>query len=305
MDFKIKNFSIEKFNNDVNNSGNLIQKYSGWSGYRKAVSEFISKNTEGSKGSLFVFGAGECNDLDINFLTSEFDKIFLSDIDIKSIDEGIKRQDLPHEKLEKIKKIKAEYTGLSDFGFFKNLSEMTAAKTKSDDISEYIKNTIKNLRTDGILYEHKNQYDMVLILPTYTQLAYTQIETLLRILYRYGIYPLEELNKILTTMHYCMPSIIKKYNDVIVSMLKDNGRAVVLSDVAEITDEKVLSDVSKRLNDYEYIDKYLKKHGQEFGIMGIEELKAKTEFVERKFVIWPFDNDKQFIVEFVSVRLNN
>lgn len=300
MEFKIKNFTIEKFNNDVNNSGNLASKYSNWADYRSIVNEFTAKNFNSKRESVFVFGAGECNDIDIVFLTSQFNHVVLSDIDTKSINEGVKRQKVSEENLNKIRIVKAEYTSLSGQAFFENLAEMTSKKEKHEKVIEYIEKTIANINLKGILQDEKGRHDTVLVLPTYTQLAYTQIETLLRILYQYGIYPIDELNKILTAMHYQMPNILKNYNNLILALLKDGGKVIVLSDVLEMTDLKTVKEVSAGLDDTEHIEGILKDSGSEFGILGIEDLKSKIKNAASEYAIWPFDEQKQFLVELAA-----
>ncbi|MEX1377700.1 MAG: hypothetical protein AB1Z23_09570 [Eubacteriales bacterium] len=301
MDFKIKDFTIEKFNNDVNNSGDLDKKYFQWQEYRNKISGYISHAIKGKKlSSILVMGAGECNDIDLSFLVSNFSEITLCDIDIKSIDEGIRRQKIADDMITKITKVKADFTGLDDIGFFEELSELTSKKTSQAEISEYISDAIKSIKIDGTLPDYSNKYDAVLVLPTYTQLAYTQMETLLRILYQYNIYPIEHLNKMLTAMHYAMPKIIKNYNELILSILKSKGHLFVLSDILEITDEKVLSDISGELDNKEYIMKALEKNCSEFGMMGLDDLKARIETMNTQYEVWPFDDERKFLVEFLQ-----
>lgn len=295
MDFKIKNFTMETFNNNVNNSGNIQTKYENWAEYRQQINRFISRSVTGTK-SIIVLGAGECNDIDLHFLSDMFDQVTLSDVDAKSIDDGIARQKLDGEQSRRISKIQADYTGLSQASFFDELSKLAMGRAHHKEIEAYIINTIDSIKTDSILGRHKNTYDAVLVCPTYTQLGYTQIEVLLKILYQYNIYPLVELNKILAIMHSQMATIIKNYNSLILSLAKDNGIVFTLADMAEITDISVIQRLASNIKDFEYLNQFVLEEGLDFGKIGREDMKSKIKMIVEDWGIWPFDDEKHYLV---------
>ena len=305
MNFRIKDFTIEKFNNDVNNSGDLDRKYSEWTEYRNRISGFISDTIKNKKlENIFVMGAGECNDVDLHFLSSRFEKIVLCDIDVQSIHDGVKRQSIADIDGDRISTVKADFTGLEEIEFFEKLSQMTSRKESTEVISKYIGEATESIKVENILREHCSKYDAVLALPTYTQLAYTQMETLLRILYEYSIYPIDDLNKILTAMHHAMPKLIDNYNELILSVLKDEGMLIVLSDVMEITDRNTLDSISDKLGETRYIKQYLDNDSTEFGMMGIEKIQTRIETTNYRYDIWPFDETRKYLVQFISGRKN-
>ncbi len=94
MSFNIKNFTMRKFNNDVNNTGDLDAKYTAWSAHRSSVTGFIRNalSQSPSAKSIIVFGAGECNDIDLQYLSTAFERIVLTDVDEQSIFDGLARQ---------------------------------------------------------------------------------------------------------------------------------------------------------------------------------------------------------------------
>ena len=295
MDFKIKNFTMETFNNNVNNSGNIQTKYENWAEYRQQINRFISRSVTGTK-SIIVLGAGECNDIDLHFLSDTFDQVTLSDVDAKSMDDGIARQKLNGEQIRKISKVQADYTGLSQASFFDELSKLAMGRAHHKDIEAYIINTIASIKTDSILGRHKNTYDAVWVCPTYTQLGYTQMEVLLKILYQYNIYPLVELNKILAIMHSQMATIIKNYNGLLLSLANENGRIFAVADMAEITDLSITESLTNNINDLKYINGFLADEGVDFAVIGREDLKSMIKIIDEEFAIWPFDDEKHYLV---------
>jgi len=301
MDFKIKNFSIEKFNIDVNSSGDPESKYAGWQSYRAKVTQFISDNmNRGETNSLFVFGAGECNDIDLIFLASVFDSVVLSDIDLFSITEGITRQQLDKERQEKISKQRLDYSGLEEAGFFETLSQMAGKKADEKEIVKYIKNIIRSAEKREIQTDKKDTYDTVIVLPTYTQIAFTQMEALLRILYDYGIYQLDTLNRILNEMYNAMPAILERYNELILSKVKSGGKVIVLTDILEITDSSLLAKLKQKIEEEEYIKEYISENHSELALLGLENIKQSLDKTEERYCIWPFDDRRQYLVIFTA-----
>lgn len=301
MDFKIKNFTMGTFNNDVNHSGNLEEKYLRWASYRQKINDFILKSIEDKKyNNIIVLGAGECNDLDLKFLTNTFESINLSDIDIASIEEGIDRQKLPKNAKAKIELIQQDYTGLDKLGFFQHITDLINMKKTEKEISSYIKKAITDISDFDILLSHKNKYSMVLVLPTYTQLAYTQMEALLKILYQYNIYEVDDLNRIITSMYHTMPAIINNYNNLILSLLANDGILILLSDILEITDMEIKENLANKINDTEYIKDYLSTDCSDLAQIGLDDLRGKIDILHGTYALWPFNESKDYIVNMLA-----
>ncbi|MBO5336503.1 MAG: hypothetical protein J6A94_05150 [Lachnospiraceae bacterium] len=60
-----------------------------WEKYRDEITDFIISNSNPGKTAA-IFGAGKCNDLDLCKLSGHFEKIFLIDIDEKSMKDALK-----------------------------------------------------------------------------------------------------------------------------------------------------------------------------------------------------------------------
>lgn len=64
--------------------------YEKWADYRAAMTDYLLGNT-GSDTTLAIFGAGCCNDLDLNRLISHFRQIDLFDLDEHAMRQGLMR----------------------------------------------------------------------------------------------------------------------------------------------------------------------------------------------------------------------
>lgn len=60
--------------------------------HRRRVTNLLANRRAAIPGSLFVLGAGNCNDLDLRRLSRSFDEIHLADLDIAAVRAGIRRQ---------------------------------------------------------------------------------------------------------------------------------------------------------------------------------------------------------------------
>ena len=302
MQFKLKNFTVDFFNNDVNNSTDQNERYQKWSGYRRKITEFVaaevSKNM--TNGRAIVFGAGALNDVDLSFLCDAFEEVVLTDIDEKSMHAGIERQNLTKEERSKITTVKMDCSGVQTAGLFDKLEEMAAKSSSPAVLTEFMTTAISLLRPDYKKAERLGEFDFVLSCPVYTQLVYTQIEFFLKILYDCGLYEYEDLNRILAGAHKAMRPVICNYNDLLISRMKDDSVIAVFTDIAEIsTDNGKLNIINKLLQadnvDYHEVERYVSENGLEFAILGRDDLKSKVQIYKQMYTMWPFDETKEYL----------
>ncbi len=302
MAFKLKNFSVDRFNNDVNTSIFPDEKYKRWTGYRKSIKEFIEKTIKekSGRGGAVVFGAGALNDVDLFFLCDTFSQVVLTDVDEKSMIEGIVRQKFDKDLEKKIKTVQMDYSGAEKAGFFKSMEEFAAKAVSAEKIVEYIAQTLPNLepKTDAI--RELGAFDLIVSCPVYTQILFSQIESFLRILHDCGLYEYEALNEILNSAYKNMPAIIEKYNDMLVSFAEEGSVIVLVTDIAEIsTKDKVLQYVKELVADQEKneakIEGFISENGLELAQFGLTDLKSKTTVLNSSYLIWPFNEDKEYL----------
>lgn len=85
--------------------------YHEWEHYRHELTEIIIKYAKGSE-SIAIFGAGRCNDIDLNRLSGYFHEVILFDKDLEAMKEGLYQQ-----KVEMVPNIKikvTDFVGIDD-----------------------------------------------------------------------------------------------------------------------------------------------------------------------------------------------
>lgn len=68
-----------------------------WATYRREITAYIISHCENKK-EIALFGAGRCNDIDLNLLLAHFEKVILVDMDLEAMEVGVLNQGLQNER---------------------------------------------------------------------------------------------------------------------------------------------------------------------------------------------------------------
>ncbi len=302
MAFKLKKFSVDRFNNDVNSSIDPEDKYSKWSGYRQSVKGFIAKAAKNinSRGRAAVFGAGALNDVDLNFLCSAFSEVVLSDVDEKSMLDGIARQKLGKSLESRIKTLQIDYSGAEKEGFFRSIEDLADKSVSAEKIAEYIAEALPDLKPQTEAIGELGTFDLIVSCPVYTQIVFSQIESFLRILHDCRRYEYDELNVILNAAYRSMPAVIEKYNDLLIENAEEDSVIVLITDIAEISGaDSKLKYIRELVDGQEkksvQIEKFISENGLELAQTGCEDLESKTVVLDSMYEMWPFNDNKEYL----------
>jgi hypothetical protein len=143
---------IETHNQQMNASYDVDKLYQEYTDYRQLVTAHVRKIIKGGNDVL-VIGAGNLNDIDISVFDES--KVTFVDVDKTAVINGIKRQG---QKVDNFNIIKGDLTGLDTTDFF--------SKLEASDIESYYDFDIKI---------ELESYDVIVVLPIYTQLLLPQL----------------------------------------------------------------------------------------------------------------------------------
>ena len=302
MAFKLRNFTVEAFNRDVNRSGDLLVKYRAWRGYRAQVSAFIGEAfAQNPKiNRALVTAAGNLNDINLRFLCKKLETLMLSDADTVAMEQGMARQGLSAEDRGEIDLVAADYTGANQTNFFGKLETMVQNKAPARKIADRVNKNLAALANAPAQTVPK-PYPLVVSCPVYTQLLYTQIEVFLKLLFEAGLYAYEELNLILNAAYGAMPGITCRYNSMLLNACEPDGLLVLLSDMIEMDKgseayRNVRQAAKDGCMDAPNAETLIKKYGAELSIAGRDDFRSKTETLREKYLLWPFDERKVYLV---------
>lgn len=269
---------IDTHNKTLNASYDADERYKMWEQYRNDISQFITKVSLIGK-SVLIVGAGNLNDIELKIFESC--QVTLLDIDVESVERGILRQGF---SLDEFTLIEGDLTGLNHTVFFEKLDETTTESLEA----------FKEVEIDI----HLETYDIIVVLPIYTQLLLPQ---------------LVKLNLTYEGLNIYLPLIqnrIEKVNALLRHHIKDKGFMIVLSDVLEYnarSEEGQYLNANRYQNIIleEFYNSYLENFGHGLGSYGIYEMNKFYRTVFKDFFVWPFDSKRIMLIEAQIMKKNS
>lgn len=292
---------IKEFNNKLNNSFEKRNK-SGISFLEEV--DLTLKSTiqkmDHTRQALII-GAGKMEDFSLCFFVKYFDKVVVTDIDIKTSKEVVSKMNLRKSERQKVILKELEYTGFGIFDFFEDFRKDIVKAKSFDEIELFLNEKIENIKKYSFLEYDFKKYDFIYVSPIYTQLIYNQILLECSLLRQSG-YQENFLKFIENKMLDEMIQIIDRFNQNLQHLLSENGVLFVLSDVFEVNvgspfDLRISTAIKNRDVTDGLYESYKKKYGMGFGDYGLYSLDEKMEVLRYKWLIWPFKESTNLVVK--------
>ncbi len=102
--------TAERLYRSLRESQSIPGAWEKWAEYRKELTDYLLRSTRAGS-TVTVFGAGECNDLDLSCMLQHFGRISLYDAHMAAMQCGLKRQGV--EKRSEIQLIQSDFVGIS------------------------------------------------------------------------------------------------------------------------------------------------------------------------------------------------
>ena len=286
-----------------------------WKNHREAVVKLQEKNIFSVRDDIdtaIVLGAGNCDDIDLNYLCSKVSKLTLVDMDLEIMKSGVEKQNLSQENYEKIEFVgNVDFTGLEDTKFYEELEELLERSKKPKQVLKLITKSLKLIEENTLL---KNQtYSLVISGAIHSELTAASLVLLNKYSKNYSN---KDFKKIHKDLIYLDDTISINYNDLIMSLAKEDGVVFSWFDLKEF---------SKELDNYDEIDK-VDKYCKEGNSEKVIELVTENKFVgfhgyldlnkralEKNlktppwvnFWIWKYSINKSYLVFSITIDLSN
>lgn len=285
-----------------------------WTNHRKTIRELQEKNIFSNNRDIddaIILGAGNCDDIDLNYLCAKVSRLTLVDIDLESMKMGAKKQNLSKEDYEKLEFIgDIDFTGLQDISFYEDLQKLLRESSKPKKILKLITKSLQNIENKTLL--NQNSYSLIISGAVHSQLTALAINLLNKYSHNYRK---KDFLKIHKDLIYMDDIIALKYNDLIMSLAKEDAIIFSWFDLKEFSQQQNnYSDIDK-VNEYclqgnsekviELVtkNKYVGFHGYlDLNKRALEkDLKIKPWV---NFWIWQFNSKKSFLVFSITVDLS-
>lgn len=292
-----------------------------WEAHRNMLMKLINDNVIGiheNRDSIAVFGAGECDDIDLSFLTSHFNEVYLIDIDIQAMENGKKNQKLTDLEDHKVAIIGGfDFAGISK-QFYMKLEELLSKNQPLDTIARFIREEAEQLKMPDDLDALKNKFSAVLSAGVHSQICNGS----------YGIfgkyykgYNEREIKLIEEELKYLYTQAVKVYNDLLLYVAKADASLLLAFDMIEISEE------SGMLEYVPVIEEAIAKVDnaantsliEQHGVLGSREgridinsrinLENFSEYLDegqiiQNYWVWPFDNQRAYMICAYTIHLS-
>ncbi len=256
------------------------------------LNQIISQLSLVSKGGhCLVLGAGNLSDIPIDYLKANYKSVTLSDIDKSAI---------LKQKVDGVEVKECEYTGLEAAGFFNGLLNLLNTTKDYKELNDFITSLTEKDYNQQIINHFDNNYDLIIVSPIYTQLIYKQALMVIDKAREVG-YEEEILKYVESLILEKMILIINRFNNLIKSLLNDDGYCFCLSDIFEgsINDDFFKEIIKWQDNQQklsEIYDEYYEKFGFGLGDYGQYSLSQILTEESQKYLVWPLSKEKHYLV---------
>ncbi|MEB4796880.1 hypothetical protein P5G65_23545 [Paenibacillus chondroitinus] len=279
-----------------------------WAQHREEISGFIGKtiSSPSDLGNAIILGAGNCDDLDFQLLGTLFEAITLSDIDGQAMEEAVKRIDFLNLCREIHMIPNLDFTKLDQIHFYDRLERMLVQRASANEISLFLSLAAKEIRIKDVLSHLKRSFSMVISSAVYSQIFYIHVLSLFaKFTDRYSE---KEVRYLMRGFIYLRDEVIKNYNDLMISLVKENGKVLVWTDILQ-TDVEMNREITEGLYNintdqerWTYLRELVTMNGREASLFGIADLSGKLADDGQLFHFWnwPFNDERQYLIFGIS-----
>lgn len=202
---------------------NKDELWNNWKEHRSRICKMIEYNIflkeNVTNKSIAILGAGQCNDIDLNFLLKYAENITLFDIDVDACQVGIERQNLSNNPNIKIHKA-FDFIGL-DHKFYDEYYSQLKENCSISVLKRIIIEAADSIKKPEI----NEKFDVVISMATHSQLI------------NGFSYPIRD-DKTFDDLGDAFSDIYKKgidtYNSLLFSLVNKGGTVFILNEVVEI-----------------------------------------------------------------------
>ncbi|WP_339262786.1 hypothetical protein [Lysinibacillus sp. FSL K6-3209] len=262
-----------------------------WSAHREAVKDLFDKIIQNKDVTdrVGILGAGNCDDLDLEYLASKCKELVLFDIDYQSMQIAVEKLDVSTRS--KIKLVEVDITNLNSMDFYNKFEKIVSENQSPKKVIKFLVNAANELKANNLIMEnYKESFNIVACSAIYSQLFYNWAIVKLKEL---GSYSKSDFMKILENgLVYLRNKTVSVCNDELYKIANINAGIICWADLFEIeqSDYGVIE-----INNVNSIRPLLDRKGLQASLKGIQGINSKMEehIVMRDWV-WHFSSNKNY-----------
>lgn len=292
-----------------------------WEPHRNMLMKLINDNVLGihkNNEGIVIFGAGECDDIDLRFLTSRFNEVCLIDRDIQAMKNGILNQHLTDLEDNKITLVGGfDFAGVSK-QFYVKLEEMLSRNQPLKAIIRFIRDEADILEMPNNLNDLKNKFSAVMSAAVHSQLCSENYAVFSKY---YGRYNKEGLKEIEEGLKHLYSRAVKVYNNLLLHVAKTDASLLLALDMIEISEKAgTLEYLPTIINGIATVDNtaitnLVVQHGVLGSVEGRNDINSRIKFknfegycdkekVIQDYWVWNFDSQLAYMIHAYTIHLS-
>jgi hypothetical protein len=290
------------------NQGREPDRIGKWMSHRQEI-KYLIENSLGefhAKDEAIILGAGNCDDLDLDYLAARFNRVTLADIDNDSMQVSVNGLD-PQLQL-RIKCLDSlDFTGLDQIDFYARFQNLLDQQASAAQLAAFLQEASAEVVKKPVLAQYKKRYTAVISSAVHTQLFYLHALSMFAIYAK--LYVKNDVKRIVEGIAALRDIILRQYNEMLFALARSDGAVVMWTDIilldtqTEFIKESIyaLSNEEKRA---QFMLRLMGSYGIDSAVLALQDMHDKMA-VEGKLLrswVWPFSAEKQFITVGISGR---
>lgn len=292
-----------------------------WESHRASLMKLVKDEVIGlhnNDDNIAIFGAGECDDIDLKFLTNRFNEVYLIDMDIQAMENGKINQQLTDLENSKITLVGGfDFSGVSK-QFYVELEELLRKNKPLETIISFIRNEANMLKMPNDLDGLKSKFSAVLSAAVHSQICSENYTVFGKYYERYNK---QEMKEIEDELKHLYTQAVKVYNNLLLHVAKADASLLLGFDVIEISENagtlEYLPVIMKGIADGDVtaIADLIEQHGVLGSVEGQNDINARINFMNleeylnekkiiRNYWIWSFDSQRAYMMYACTIHLS-
>lgn len=284
------------------NEGREADRAWKWTSHRQEIKQLIEQSMDRlqAKDELIVLGAGNCDDLDLPYLTEKFHMVALADIDNASVLSAF--GGLDSQLASKVKLLDSvDFTGLDQIDFYARFQSLLDNQTPALRLIAFLEEASVEVAKKPVLSHLKKRYAAVISSSVHTQIFYLHALSMFAVYAK--LYVKNDIQLIVEGIAVLRNFLLRQYNDLLFSLTKPNGVVIVWTDIILLDSETnfIHDSFYSLLNEKEraeYMVRLMGSYGIESAVLALQDLNGKMA-LEGKLLrswLWQFNAEKQYMV---------
>lgn len=292
-----------------------------WESHRASLMKLVKDEVIGlhnNDDNIAIFGAGECDDIDLKFLTNRFNEVYLIDMDIQAMENGKINQ-----QLTDLENSKITLSGGFDFSgvskqFYVELEELLRKNKPLETIISFVRNEANMLKMPNDLDDLKSKFSAVLSAAVHSQICSENYTVFGKYYERYNK---QEMKEIEDELKHLYTQAVKIYNNLLLHVAKADASILLGFDMIEISENagtlEYLPVIMKGIADSDVtaIADLIEQHGVLGSVEGQNDINARIDFMNlkeylnekkiiRNYWIWNFDSQRAYMMYACTIHLS-